>query len=58
MADEKPPPCPDHREVQHRDGKPPWCKSCGWHYGHPSTPPMRVRAAGTVSDADTIPKIY
>ena len=21
--------CPDHRPVQHRDGKPPWCKACG-----------------------------
>lgn len=21
--------CGDHRPVQHRDGKPPWCKSCG-----------------------------
>ena len=21
--------CPDHRPVQHRDGKPPWCKTCG-----------------------------
>ena len=21
--------CPDHRPVQHRDGKPPWCSACG-----------------------------
>ena len=21
--------CQDHRPVQHRDGKPPWCKTCG-----------------------------
>lgn len=21
--------CRDHRLVQHRDGKPPWCKTCG-----------------------------
>lgn len=21
--------CPDHQPVQHRDGKPPWCKTCG-----------------------------
>ena len=21
--------CPDHRPVQHRDGKAPWCKTCG-----------------------------
>lgn len=22
------PPCPDHKPVQHRDGKPPWCPVC------------------------------
>lgn len=21
--------CSDHKPVQHRDGKPPWCKECG-----------------------------
>jgi hypothetical protein len=21
--------CSDHKPVQHRDGKPPWCKTCG-----------------------------
>lgn len=21
--------CPDHKPVQHRDGKPPWCRTCG-----------------------------
>lgn len=21
--------CPDHKPVQHRDGKEPWCKACG-----------------------------
>ncbi|MFI5839446.1 hypothetical protein ACIA8K_07000 [Catenuloplanes sp. NPDC051500] len=21
--------CPDHRPVQHRDRKPPWCRTCG-----------------------------
>lgn len=21
--------CPDHKPVQHRDGKPPWCNKCG-----------------------------
>jgi hypothetical protein len=26
----QPPPCPDHVERQHRDGKPPWCNRCGW----------------------------
>lgn len=23
------PPCPDHRPIQHRDAKPPWCPECG-----------------------------
>ncbi|SDQ05126.1 hypothetical protein SAMN04488565_0048 [Leucobacter chromiiresistens] len=23
-----PPPCPEHRPVQHRDAKPPWCNTC------------------------------
>lgn len=29
--------CPDHRPTQHRDGKPPWCRSCGLteHGGYP-----------------------
>ena len=27
------PDCPAHREVQHRDGQPPWCKACGWARG-------------------------
>lgn len=22
-------PCPDHKPVQHRDGSPPWCNTCG-----------------------------
>lgn len=29
---EQPPVCPDHVEVQHRDGKPPWCNRCGWQH--------------------------
>lgn len=33
-----PPPCADHREVQHRDRKPPWCGACGWTHGSPGTP--------------------
>lgn len=27
------PHCPNHKEVQHRDGKPPWCNRCGWNRG-------------------------
>jgi hypothetical protein len=26
---EPPPACAEHKPVQHRDGKPPWCKRCG-----------------------------
>lgn len=43
-----PPPCPDHREVQHRDGKPPWCPRCGWNHGRPATPPRQVKMPATV----------
>ena len=27
-----PPECEDHREVQHRDGRGPWCDTCGWSH--------------------------
>ena len=34
------PPCDDHVTVQHRDGKPPWCRKCGltstWQNPHES----------------------
>lgn len=33
------PTCPDHREVQHRDRKPPWCDTCGWNRGRPAIAP-------------------
>lgn len=36
------PPCREHREVQHRDGKPPWCHQCGWHRGRPATPAKKL----------------
>lgn len=30
LSDEEPPTgCADHQPVQHRDGKPPWCRVCG-----------------------------
>lgn len=38
----RPPTCRDHREVQHRDGKPPWCRACGWAHGHPATPARQI----------------
>jgi hypothetical protein len=33
--------CENHKEVQHRDAKPPWCNSCGWSVGRPATSPFR-----------------
>lgn len=37
------PDCPNHREFQHRDGKPPWCPDCGWNRGRPAIPPRQVK---------------
>jgi hypothetical protein len=37
-----PPDCPEHREVQHRDGKPAWCRTCGWRHGRPATPAVKL----------------
>lgn len=31
-----PPRCAEHREVQHRDGKPAWCRECGWSRARPA----------------------
>jgi hypothetical protein len=39
----QPPPCSNHSESQHRDGKPPWCNACGWGWGRPATPPFQAR---------------
>lgn len=36
------PACRNHRELQHRDGNPPWCRSCGWHRGRPATPALKI----------------
>lgn len=41
-----PPPCAAHREVQHRDGKPPWCDTCGWNHGRPAIPAARIAHGG------------
>lgn len=31
-------PCDAHEPVQHRDGKPPWCRTCGLdRHGQPQT---------------------
>lgn len=35
------PDCPNHKEVQHRDGKPPWCNRCGWNRGRPGVDPIK-----------------
>lgn len=37
VSGNEPPPCPQHREVQHRDAKPPWCNRCGWRRGTTAT---------------------
>ena len=36
------PECPEHREIQHRDGQPPWCHACGWNRGRPAIPPRKL----------------
>jgi hypothetical protein len=45
MTDEtpshEPPPCENHREVQHRDRLPPWCDACGWNRGRPAIAPHK-----------------
>jgi len=38
------PECPEHKEVQHRDRKPPWCNTCGWNRGRPA---IGARKVGT-----------
>lgn len=41
----EPPPCPQHRETQHRDGQPKWCNRCGWTHGRPATPARKIGRA-------------
>lgn len=36
------PPCESHKEVQHRDAKPPWCDRCGWNRGRPALPARQM----------------
>lgn len=40
------PPCPNHDEVQHRDGRPPWCPHCGWNHGQPAVPARQIKELG------------
>lgn len=42
---EEPPPCPQHRETQHRDNQPKWCNRCGWTHGRPATPARKIGRA-------------
>lgn len=35
------PMCSSHKEVQHRDGRRPWCNACGWNRGGPALHPQR-----------------
>lgn len=37
------PECEDHIEIQHRDGKRPWCHSCGWSRGRRAVPPVKIK---------------
>lgn len=39
----EPPMCTNHREVQHRDRRGPWCNTCGWTHGRAGVPASRVR---------------
>jgi len=41
-ARERAPDCPTHHEVQHRDGRSPWCNSCGWTWGRPASPARKI----------------
>lgn len=36
-----PPPCENHKPVQHRDRKPPWCNECGWSSPIPAVPAVK-----------------
>lgn len=36
------PECDNHIEIQHRDGRRPWCRSCGWNRGRPAVPAAKV----------------
>lgn len=51
---DEPPPCENHKEIQHRDGKPPWCNACGWSHGRPAIEARQLgspRLKGTIGDA-------
>lgn len=39
----EPPECENHKEVQHRDGNPPWCNSCGWRHMVPAKPARKIK---------------
>jgi hypothetical protein len=41
VTQDDPSPCDEHKEVQHRDGNPPWCNACGWRHATPAAPPQR-----------------
>ena len=43
MFDPKPPDCPKHEEVQHRDRRRPWCDACGWRHRKPAHPAEQVK---------------
>lgn len=39
----RPPDCPNHEEIQHRDRHVPWCDSCGWSHGQATVPAYQVK---------------
>lgn len=58
---ETPPPCENHKEVQHRDQKPPWCNACGWNHGREAVQARQLGSPhmkGTIPDGGATPKIY
>lgn len=42
-------PCVNHKPIQHRDGKPPWCKECGLTADY-RIPPSRFDRKGVQMD--------
>lgn len=44
------PPCPNHKEVQHRDRMPPWCNACGWRWATFGTPSRKVKTISATDD--------
>ncbi len=61
--------CDDHRPIQHRDGKPPWCHQCGLTQGYAiprsrfeteeeSVPEPKEETESVHFDENTLRKVY